>query len=197
MRPSIAFFDFDGTVTRKDTLFEIVRYSKGNAALYGGLLALSPALALMKLKVLSNEKVKQLFLQYFFSNTPEQQFREKCASFCRERLPSLVREDALQAIKEHQAQGHRVAVVTASAQEWVQPWCTALGIECIATRLEIKNARITGRIDGENCNGEEKVRRIEEKFSLPLYENIYAYGDTSGDKPMLQIASHPFFRKFN
>ncbi len=38
---TIAFFDFDGTITRKDTLFEIIRYQKGPLALYAGMLLLS------------------------------------------------------------------------------------------------------------------------------------------------------------
>jgi phosphatidylglycerophosphatase C len=196
MKPGIAFFDFDGTITRRDTLFEIVKFVKGSGALYRGLLVLSPALVLMKLKVLDNETVKQLFLKYFFRNMSAQEFSTACADFCVKRLPALIRPDALEAIRSHQQQGHLVSVVTASAGEWVQPWCTAIGIGCIATNLEIINTRITGKIKGENCNGPEKVRRIREQYDLTNYGEIYAYGDTNGDRPLLGIATHPFFRKF-
>lgn len=196
MKPSIAFFDFDGTITRKDTLFEIIRYHKGEASLYMGLLVLSPALILFKMKLVSNQAIKQLVLQYFFRNMPEDVFRERCAEFCRDRLPSLVRDSALNAIRQHLAKGHQVSVVTASGQEWVAPWCESLGIGCIGTRLEIRNAKITGRIHGVNCNGEEKVNRILQQFDLSGYDDIYAYGDTVGDKPMLQMATYGYFRRF-
>ncbi|SFE53110.1 HAD-superfamily subfamily IB hydrolase, TIGR01490 [Chitinophaga sp. CF118] len=196
MKPSIAFFDFDGTITRKDTLFEIIRYQKGVASLYIGLILLSPALILFKLKLVSNQKIKQLILQYFFRNTPENVFRERCADFCRERLPTLVRDSALNAIRQHLAKGHQVNVVTASAQEWVAPWCESVGIGCIGTRLEVKDARITGRIYGVNCNGEEKVNRIREQFDLSRFDEVHAYGDTSGDQPMLKMATFGYFRRF-
>ncbi|SHN18504.1 HAD family hydrolase [Chitinophaga sp. CF418] len=196
MKPAIAFFDFDGTITRKDTLFEIIRFQKGEGALYAGLALLAPALVMMKLGLISKQKGKNLVLQYFFGNTPIEEFRDKCAAFCRDRLPGLIRENALKEINEHLSKGHRVVVVTASAQEWVKPWCDCVGIECIGTQLEIRNARVTGRILGVNCNGEEKVRRIRQQYDLPVFGDIYAYGDTNGDRPMLQLATFGFFRKF-
>ncbi|UPK66907.1 HAD family hydrolase [Chitinophaga filiformis] len=196
MKPAIAFFDFDGTITRRDTLFEIIRFQKGETALYTGLALLSPALVMMKLGLISKQKGKDLVLQHFFRNTPVDEFRDKCAAFCRDRLPGMIRENALQEINQHLSKGHRVVVVTASAQEWVKPWCDCIGIECIGTRLEIRNARVTGRIQGVNCNGEEKVRRIRQQYDLPVFGDIYAYGDTDGDRPMLQLATFGFFRKF-
>ncbi|QHS58717.1 HAD family hydrolase [Chitinophaga agri] len=196
MKPAIAFFDFDGTITRRDTLFEIIRFQKGDAALYAGLALLAPALVMMKCKLISKQKAKEIVLQYFFRNMPVDEFRDKCAAFCRDKLPGLIRETAEQEIKQHISKGHRVVVVTASAQEWVKPWADCIGIECIGTQLEIRDARVTGRINGINCNGEEKVRRIREKYDLPAFGDIYAYGDTSGDKPMLQMATFGYFRKF-
>lgn len=196
MKPAIAFFDFDGTITRRDTLFEIIRFQKGETALYAGLALLAPALVMMKLGLISKQKGKDLVLQYFFRNTPVEEFRDKCAAFCRDRLPGLIRENALQEINQHLSKGHRVVVVTASAQEWVKPWCDCIGIECIGTQLEIRNARVTGHIQGVNCNGEEKVRRIRQQYDLPVFGDIYAYGDTDGDRPMLQLATFGFFRKF-
>jgi phosphatidylglycerophosphatase C len=56
--------------------------------------------------------------------------------------------------------------------------------------------RLTGRISGLNCHGQEKVRRIKESFPLDQYQEIYAYGDTSGDKPMLDLATHRFYKPF-
>ena len=49
---------------------------------------------------------------------------------------------------------------------------------------------------GNDCNGLEKVRRIKKKYNLNKYAKIYAYGDTEGDKPMLDIADISFYRAF-
>lgn len=196
MKPSIAFFDFDGTITTKDTLFEIIRYHKGNTALYAGMALLSPALVAFRFKLISTQRMKEMVFRFFFGGMHVADFRDKCADFCAERLPELVKENALQAIRQHLAQGHQVAVVTASAEDWVEPWCDTLGVVCIGTRLEVRNALITGKIHGLNCNGPEKVERIKQAFDLNGYDDIYAYGDTIGDKPMLAIAKYGYFQKF-
>lgn len=196
MKPAIAFFDFDGTITRKDTLFEIIRFQRGSSALYTGLALLSPALVMMKLGLISKQKGKELVLQHFFRGTPVDVFSAQCTAFCREVLPGMIRENALQEIRQHLSKGHRVVVVTASAEEWVKPWSDALGVECIGTRLDVREGRLTGRIEGANCNGEEKVRRIRQAYELPVFGDIYAYGDTSGDRPMLKLANFGYFRKF-
>jgi HAD superfamily hydrolase (TIGR01490 family) len=196
MKQTIAFFDFDGTITTRDTLFEIIRYQKGSGALYAGLLLLLPALVLFKLKLVSSHRMKEIFLRHFFKGADVSAFREKCAAFCRDRLPALIRPGALEAIRNHQAQGHQVVVVTASAQDWVAPWCAAMNVTCIATRLEVKNERLTGNILGLNCNGDEKVCRIRNEFKLEQFEDIFAYGDSSGDKPMLAIARTVQFKPF-
>lgn len=193
---SIAFFDFDGTITRRDTLFEIIRFQKGSAALYTGLLLLSPVLVLFRLKLLSSHTTKQLTLRWFFRGMPVSQFREGCDAFCRGRLPELIRPQAIDAIKDHLAKGHQVAVVTASAEDWVAPWCASMGITCIATQLEVKDERLTGNILGLNCNGDEKVCRIQAQYNLGQYEDIYAYGDSNGDKAMLAIAQKASYKPF-
>ncbi|WPV64982.1 HAD family hydrolase [Chitinophaga sp. LS1] len=196
MKPSIAFFDFDGTITTKDTLFEIIRFHKGSAVLNIGMALLSPALVAFKMNLISTQRMKEMVFRFFFGGTQIDTFRDKCAAFCAEKLPELVKENALQAIRQHLLQGHQVAVVTASAEEWVEPWCSSLGIVCIGTRLEVRNALITGKIQGLNCNGPEKVERIKQTFDLNGYDDIYAYGDTNGDKPMLEMAKYGYFRKF-
>lgn len=196
MKQTIAFFDFDGTITTKDTMFEVIRYQKGSGALYLGFLLLSPLLVLFKLKLVSSHTMKEIFLRYFFKGAAVSTFREKCAAFCRERLPALIRPGALAAIKEHQEKGHQVVIVTASAQDWVGPWCEKINITCIATQLEVKDEQLTGNILGLNCNGDEKVCRIKNEYDLELFENIFAYGDSSGDKAMLAIAGISQFKPF-
>lgn len=192
----IAFFDFDGTITHKDTMWEIIRFQKGSAALYRGIARLAPGLVRFKLGRQTAQESKEQVLRHFFGGMPEEQFTENCRRFCRERLPLLVREPALAAIRKHQQEGRQVVVVTASAHNWVEPWCVAQGIDCIASTLEVQDGRITGRLSGVNCNGEEKVVRIQQRFNLHDYTDIYAYGDTSGDQPMLALAQYATYKPF-
>lgn len=196
MKNAIAFFDFDGTITRKDTLFEIVRFQKGNIHLYLGLMQLSPWLIGMKLGLITNAAAKEKMLSHFFKNTPLEDFQKKCDRFIEKRLPLLVRRNALEEIKKHLQNGVTVVVVTASAGNWMEGWCQKMNINCIATRLEVKDNKITGKINGRNCNGIEKVNQIRAHFDLSGFDTIFAYGDTKGDKEMLSLATFSFYKPF-
>lgn len=193
---TIAFFDFDGTITHKDTLWEIIKFHRGRAAMYAGVVQLAPAFIRYFLKMMPAQELKEQVLGYFFADMPVAEFTAGCEKFSRERLPALIRPLALTAIRKHQQQGHHVVVVTASAQDWVASWCRRENIVCLGTRLEVKNKVITGKIQGLNCNGEEKVNRIRQAYHLENFQEIYAYGDTKGDRPMLALAQHTVYKPF-
>jgi HAD superfamily hydrolase (TIGR01490 family) len=198
MQRTIAFFDFDGTITRTDTMVAFIKFCKGNAAFYKSLAMLSPWLAGMKLGLVPNAVAKEKMLAHFFKGMPLQEFNALCKRFSEERLPALIRPDAMAAILQHQQEGHEVVVVSASAENWLAHWCDRTGIKYLGTRLMVdKNNRITGKLNGANCNGEEKVNRIILSYDPANYQNIYCYGDTKGDSMMLKLATHPFYRYFH
>ena len=75
-------------------------------------------------------------------------------------------------------------------------WANHLSLKLIATRLEVKNGKITGGIEGRNCRGEQKVVCILEQWNLDEYNEIYAYGNSPDDKPMLALATKSFYKPF-
>lgn len=193
---SIAFFDFDGTITEKDTLIEVIRFQKGTAGLLKGLLVLSPWLVAMKLKLISNQKAKEKLLAHFFKGETLLSFENKCREYITTHLPAIIRKGALQEFAKHKANNTEVVIVSASPEIWVNTWCRQNGFACIGTRLETKDGCITGNIEGNNCYGEEKVRRIQEQYDLSQFAEIFCYGDTKGDKPMLSLATSSFYKPF-
>lgn len=196
MPKQIAFFDFDGTITTKDTLLELARFYKGKAGFVLGMLMLSPFLIALKLGLAENRKVKEKFIRYFFGGMHIQSFEDLCQKFSSQKLQDLLRPDALKKIHWHKQQGHEIVVVSASAKNWVAPFCIMHALKFITTELAIKNDCLTGNLSGENCNGPQKAIHIKNAFDLSGYEKIYAYGDSEGDKEMLQLATDPFYRKF-
>lgn len=196
LKKTIAFFDFDGTITNRDTMLALAEFKTGKAGFLFGMVQLSLSLVALKLNLLSAQKAKQLFLRKFFGGMPAEEFKNTCGQFAENILPSLIRKDAWEAIKKHRSNGDEVVIVSASAENWIAHWCNKNDIPFIATRLEIKNNTVSGNIEGLNCNGKEKVSRIKENFNLADYETIYVYGDSAGDKPMLGIATKPFYRLF-
>jgi HAD superfamily hydrolase (TIGR01490 family) len=196
VKKGIAFFDFDGTITTKDTLLEFIKFYKGNFNFYLGFLLHAPWLLAMKFKLMSNQSVKEKILKYFFSNENEEDFKDKCTAFHQQVLPGLFRSGALKEINKLKEGNTIVVIVSASPENWIRPWTEFINVELIASRLEVKNGMITGKIVGKNCHGQEKVRRIKEKYVLTDYTDVYAYGDTSGDKDMLSLAKNAFYKPF-
>jgi phosphatidylglycerophosphatase C len=192
----IAFFDFDGTVTKKDTLLEFIRYVKGGFSFYFGFFIHSPILVLYKLQIVSNQAAKEMMLRYFFGKMDAASFNDHCERFAREQLPLLMRPKALKEIDKLKAYGADVVIVSASPENWLKTWCVSNDLKCIATRLVVADNKVTGKIDGRNCHGQEKVRRIESEFSLSEYSRVYAYGDTPGDRYMLALANIRFYKPF-
>jgi HAD superfamily hydrolase (TIGR01490 family) len=196
MQQRIAFFDFDGTITTKDTLLEFIKYYKGAARFYLGFLLNSPWLVAYKLKVISNQAGKERILTWFFGNTPQDKFQSQCNSFAAEIIPTLLRPKATQEIALLQQKGFTVVIVSASPEDWLRPWTEKIGVALLASRLETRNNKLTGKLVGRNCHGQEKVSRIKENYELSGYSDIQAYGDTSGDKPMLGLATASFYKPF-
>jgi phosphatidylglycerophosphatase C len=192
----IAFFDFDGTITTKDTLFEVIKHHKGHAKLFAGLLLNAPVLMGLKIKLISNQRAKEAILKYFFKGTELAEFQSGSDRFAMEALPAIIRPGALAEVKKLKAAGFQIVVVSASAENWIKKWADQMDIGLIATRLEIADSKLTGKIADKNCNGEEKVVRIKATYNLSEFDEIYCYGDSTGDKQMLALATKAFYQPF-
>jgi phosphatidylglycerophosphatase C len=198
----IAFFDFDGTITTKDTLLEFIRFSKGTFRFCLGFALTSPWILAYKLKLIPNQQAKEKVLRFFFRHCPLSRFQEECNRFSGTALPALIRPKALREITRLQAAGATIVIVSASPGNWIRGWADHMNAALIATRLATTPAtpsapqRLTGNIEGNNCYGEEKVRRIQQEYDLSVYTEIYTYGDTSGDRPMLKLGTISFFKPF-
>jgi phosphatidylglycerophosphatase C len=196
MSRTLALFDFDGTITTRDTLFVFAHFIVGSNKYFLGLFYLAPWLIAHRIGLFSAQKAKEIFLGYFLKGITAEKFTLTCNQFCTQVLPTLIRPRAFEAIVQHKQNGTRIAIVSASCEDWIAPWANQFGIEVIATRLEKKENIITGRIAGLNCNGSEKVTRIQEKINVLEYPVIIAYGDSSGDHAMLELATQKFFKPF-
>ena len=196
MSKRLILFDFDGTITTKDTLLEFTKFACGNSKFYRGMLLLSVPLVMNKIGLLSAQTTKELFLTHFFKGTAFAEFTRVCDAFTVKRLPALIRPLALQQIKDYQSAGDRMIVVSASPENWIRPWALNVGMEVISTRVQTVDGKLTGKLNGKNCNGEEKANRIREAIQLTDYSEIIAYGDTAGDRAMFALAGKTFYKPF-
>lgn len=155
-----------------------------------------PTLLLYKFKIIPNWRAKEIVLTYFFKDEPIQKFQSKCDDYAAHRIPAIIKPKALEKLKEHLNKGDEVYVVSASAENWLAAWCRKFNIKLIATQLEIKEGQVTGKIQGHNCYGLEKVNRIRAMITLKDYHQIHCYGDSRGDQDMLALANFPNYRIF-
>ena len=191
----IAFFDFDGTITYKDSTINFIRFIKGNTKFFIGIFLLSPFLLLYKLNIISNNAIKNIIIKYYFKDMSIEYFRKMAEKFSLKYIDDIVRDKAIKRIKWHKEQGHTVVIVSASIDLWLMPWCYRNNINLISTKLETKNSKISGICD-KNCFGSEKVNRINREYNLSNYDYIYAYGNSKGDYEMLEIADEKYYKPF-
>lgn len=192
----LVLFDFDGTITTKDTFLEFIRFYHGTPKFLAGFAAASPWLVAMKLKMYQNYEAKQRVLKWFFSGEDAEVFNRKCLEFSEQVVPSLIRPGAIAEIEKHRNANATVAVISASAENWVRPWCEKNNLGCLATQLEVVNGKISGRISGFNCYGPEKERRIRECYPIDEFDEIFAYGDSRGDLEMMALAHQQHYKPF-
>lgn len=187
---NIAVFDFDGTLTTKDTLLEFIAYACGAWRLYVGLLLLLPLLVLMKLHLYSNSKAKERLFSFCFRGWSYADFKA-CGQRFAAKVDTFRRDDVCQLLQQHLQRGDRVYVVSASIEEWVRPWCELHGIHNVmGTQVETDaDGRLTGRFSSKNCYGQEKVNRLLQAEPHRDTYYLYAYGDSSGDTAMLNFAN--------
>lgn len=191
-------FDFDGTLTTKDTLLEFIRFAKGSGQMFRGFLLFSPLLLLMKLHLYPNWKVKQQVFSYFFKGMNIDDFNALCTHFA-EQNKHLLRpagiEKVRQVIEEEQA---TVLIISASIDNWVRPFFDEIDkkIQVLGTQIEIKVGRLTGRFTTKNCYGQEKVNRLTVLYSHREAYELIAFGDSRGDKELLDFADKGFYKPF-
>ena len=192
----LALFDFDGTITTDDSLIMFIRFAVGDARFLWGMTVLSPMLTAYKLKLVPNDKAKEMMLSYFFKGMREEKFTEVANEYSLKHIDTILRPKAMEKIAWHKEQGHKIVIVSASIAYWLKPWCDRNGFDLIATKLEIEEGVVTGRFLGKNCYGIVKAQRVKEKYNLDDYDHIYAYGDSRGDRELLALADERFYKPF-
>jgi len=196
-KPVVAAFDFDGTLTRRDTLLPFLLHALGAPAVMRHALVLAPTLAGYGLGMIRNDVAKERVLTQSFFGTDISVLRDKAARFAEQKLPELIRPEAARRFDWHKKQGHRCVVISASLDIYVQPWALKAGFDdVLASRLEtLEDGCITGNLLGENCFGIEKVRRLEALLGSKNDYILYAYGDSRGDKELLSAADYAYYRR--
>ena len=193
---TLAIFDFDGTITTKDSFEDFILFSNGWLKTIGGLLQEIPALLGYLFGSMSNSKAKEEIFSRFYKGWTEAQFNLLAHRYAAEKLPNILRSKAMAQIAWHKREGHKIIVVSASFENYLKVWCDNHDVGLLATGIEIKEGKLTGNFSTKNCHGEEKINRIKAAYNLADFEFVYAYGDTKGDLALKAIANEFSYKPF-
>lgn len=189
-------FDFDGTITYKDTMFLFLKFYDP-AQFSVQFLRHIPLFILLKLKLANAEAVKRSFIASILKGESRLNIEKQAQLFFDENYPGLIRKNALDFINHIHRENTESYLVSASLDIWVKPFADQLNMKLLATQAEFENDVFTGKFVGKNCNKDEKVCRIEAEIGHKKFDKIIAFGDSSGDKPMLKFAHESYYRFFH
>ena len=189
-------FDFDGTITTRDTFLAFLRFATGRRQFFARMAKNAPNIAKMFLHLTSTQKAKEAVFAHFFKGLPLSDFNLLCRSFA-EKNSRLLRKSAIEAIRSAIETGDNVLIVSASIENYIAPFFEDLPITIEATKVETDGeGRLTGKFLGKNCKGAEKVRRILACFPDRDTYRLIAYGDSKGDCEMLKLADEAHYKPF-
>lgn len=188
----VVAFDFDGTLTTKDSMIEFIKYAFGKRKFYIGFFLHLPMLVFMKVGIYSNWKVKEKIFSWFFKGMKYDDFVILGKEFAIV-ISTFVNSDTISVLNKHIQEKADIYVITASIEEWVRPFCKQLKVNTVlGTKVEVVDNLLTGRFASNNCYGKEKVSRLLEIEHERSSYVLYAYGDSCGDKELLDFAEFGF-----
>lgn len=195
-KTALALFDFDGTISNKDSFVAFMKFTHGTPVFVFRMAMGFLTFFGWKIGLVKSHYTKVKALRSFYKGWTEEQMRDARKRFTAQVIPNILFPKAIERIKWHQNEGHRVIVVTASCGAWLGDWTNQMGLEILCTEMELKDGFYTGELSKPNCRGREKVNRVKQHLNIEDYSEIYAYGNDHGDKHMLAMSDHPHFREF-
>ena len=189
-RPHVAVFDFDGTLTKRDTFIDFIMRTRGKSAVALAFARAMPWLVKWKIGLGSGGQTKEKIFGYLYRGVSADEFARMSREFVRQ-INRNLNNSAMECLDRHLSKGHSVYIVSASLEPWVSAWAREYDgrIKVIATLPEVDSrGNLTGKFNGKNVRGSEKVARLS--AALPRRSEYFmeAYGDSAGDIQMLAFA---------
>ncbi len=194
--PPVVAFDFDGTLTVRDSFIAFLKWRAGRRRYLAGLVRLLPAV-LAYLFHRDRGRIKAAAVREYLQGVPRDRLEADAREFAELFSRSLLRPDAVEVWKRWRSDHVRLVIVTASPDLTVAPFARGLGADAlIGTQLAFDaQDRVSGTFETPNCRGLEKVTRLRRAFGPDVVVKA-AYGDTSGDREMLAMSEMPGYRVF-
>jgi phosphatidylglycerophosphatase C len=195
----LAAWDFDGTITERDTLMGFLAFVAGRRALSAAAARRVVALGRGLRDDTSRDLAKERVIGDLMAGRPVAEVEDAGRRYA-ELLPAQFRPEALDRIRWHADRGHTQVIVSASLVYYLRPlaeqlgFATVMGVELAADDRGV----CTGEFVRPNVRGEQKALRLREWLADQDLSvdgdrgpEIWAYGNSSGDDALLEMADHP------
>lgn len=194
MNVTVAAFDVDNTLTVRDCVVPFMRTAAGSARLMKVMLS-DLGETFQNVRRRDRDALKAKFVAGVFAGKNADEIDALGVQFASKVADKWLRSDVATRMRWHQEQGHVVILVSASLGAYLHPLGDLLEVDAVlCTELEEVDGVLSGNLIGKNCRGEEKVLRVQkwrEEAGIDMQDLVYAYGDSSGDKQLLELFSQP------
>lgn len=195
-RPTVAAFDFDGTLTNGGSVIPFLLGVRGPLTVAWAIARDLPALVRSAIMGgAAADEAKEALFTRVLAGVPAEDVEHAGVVFAERHLRRRLRADTRDRLEWHRKLGHRIVIVSASPECYVRPAAELLGADAaLATRLEVSGNLLTGRYEGKNCRGAEKYARVMawvRAQGLGTHQPVlWAYGNSRGDRLLLEAADH-------
>ena len=196
MTRKLYLFDFDGTLTKKDSLFDFLKFSFPSKYFRHFILFI-PLFILARLKILDPGDVKEKLISSFLKGKSAYEIAQLAQNYFDANHQNIIFTEADKYIKNLSDYNDKY-LVSASLDIWLKPFSDYYGMGLICTKAQFdENGYFTGKFATSNCNYQEKKKRIEDEIDLSFYDEVIAFGDTEGDEIMFSLATKSYLKFFN
>lgn len=197
----LAIFDVDFTITKRETLLEFYLYMvKRKPYLLKHMPKSFFSAFLYLIKVHDARRAKESFIS-FINNIHEEEMNSLAKDFYRDRFSKIFYKDAIGMIKKLKSEGFMVFLISASPEFYLKELYNIKEVDLvIGTRFTLSGGKYNSSVIGENCKGEEKVRRLMESLKEKNidvdFKNSYMFSDSLADTPLLSLVGNPYLINF-
>ncbi|MCU1501942.1 MAG: hypothetical protein JWM12_1296 [Ilumatobacteraceae bacterium] len=193
VRPTVVAFDVDGTLTRRDCVGPFLLRLGGRRGVVLAVLQ-RPVATARAIVRRDRDAFKEIVVGGVFVGRSPAAVAALGVDFAAQVLATGLRADSIGRLRWHQRSGHTVVLVSASLGPYLRPLGELLGVDgVLCTDVAHDGVRYGRRLDGPNCRGAEKARRLAawlaDRELAPA--DLWAYGDSAGDAELLAMAAHP------
>lgn len=193
----VAAFDFDGTLTRRDTLLPFLVRACGARTVARAVSRVSPGAARARLGRLEAEihhrdATKAALLGALLAGREAAWFAQAGRDYART-LGRRMRPEMADQVAWHRSHGHELVIVSASLLTYLEPYARSEGFsQVIAVGMEVDGSGLlTGEMTGPNVRGPEKAVRLQAWLDGDTPDLLWGYGNSDGDADLLRLAHIP------